>query len=713
MALKTKIMKTFKFQSFKSKLAFTISLAAIIVFGAIISYATISSRNQARQNANKEMVLLAEKYALKIEAQIDLAMNTANTLANNFASFKKQEKLEINRNGMNDLLKEVLKNNKSFFGIYTLWEPNSFDGKDSQFVNEKGHDNTGRFIPYWTINEKEEFVLEPLLDYLQDGPGDYYRIPLKTKKEAIIEPFIYPVQGKDVLLTSLVTPILIDNDFYGIAGIDMTVDFIQNYARHAKSEIHDGGVEITIIANNGTYAANTILPERIGKNVNDYYENADNQIKKIKKGKKYHTNTNDTLTVCVPINIGKTSTPWQVNISVSEKVILAEANTQMRTMIFLGIILLIVGISLITFLVGKLSAPLIELVGNTKQIADGNLAVEIQSNQTDEIGELANSFNSMIIKLRDIILSIKASIGNVNTGSTQISESAQQISQGSHEQAASAEEISSSIEEMVAAINQNTENAKLTEKIALKAEQGIIDGQEATNNTLETMRNIAEQIVVISEIAEKTDLLAINAAIEAARAGEYGKGFAVVAAEVRNLAEHSKKASDQIIDLANSSVRIAEKSGKVLSEIVPDVQKTAKLVQEISASSTEQNINANQINKAVQEFNAVVQLNSSTAEELSTGSEELASQSKSLEDAIGFFTLGGDNKQISRLQDELMQSFAEVFKKVKSEKIKDYEISIKPRVDIEDQEIHESQENGKGFKLELNDNSEDKDFEKY
>lgn len=196
-----------------------------------------------------------------------------------------------------------------------------------------------------------------------------------------------------------------------------------------------------------------------------------------------------------------------------------------------------------------------------------------------------------------------------------------------------------------------------------------------------------------------------ESAIEAARAGEYGKGFAVVASEVRKLAESSQKAANKIFDLANFSLKIAEKSGQVLTEIVPDVQNTAKLVREIAASSTEQNTNANQINKAVQQFSSVVQQNTSTAEELSTGSEELASQSESLQDAISFFTLDGNTNGISQLHNELLSSVSEVFKKIKNTNENNYEITVKKRDGDTQQE--------KGIEIKLDDNVEDSEFEKF
>ena len=211
------------------------------------------------------------------------------------------------------------------------------------------------------------------------------------------------------------------------------------------------------------------------------------------------------------------------------------------------------------------------------------------------------------------------------------------MSEGANEQAASTEEVSSSMEEMVSSINQNADNARQTELIAGKASKDIEQGSVAVVTAVDAMKQIAEKISIIGVIAEKTDLLAINAAIEAARAGEHGKGFAVVASEIRKLAERSQDAAKQIDELTRSSVKIADQSGSELQRIVPDIKKTALLVQDISVASLEQNEGATQIINAITQLNAVTQLNVSVSEEMATSSEELFKQAEQLKELISFY----------------------------------------------------------------------------
>jgi len=246
----------------------------------------------------------------------------------------------------------------------------------------------------------------------------------------------------------------------------------------------------------------------------------------------------------------------------------------------------------------------------------------------------------IIRSIRMVVAEILAASENVAAGSQEISSSAEEMSQGATEQAAAAEEASASMEEMSANIRQNADNALQTEKIAVQSAADAREGGQAVAGTVNAMKEIAGKISIIEEIARQTNLLALNAAIEAARAGEHGKGFAVVASEVRKLAERSQKAASEISELSSSSVAVAEKAGAMLERMVPDIQRTAELVQEISASCREQDSGAVQINKAIQQLDLVIQQNASAAEEMSSTSEELAGQAEQLQSAIALMTAG-------------------------------------------------------------------------
>jgi len=280
------------------------------------------------------------------------------------------------------------------------------------------------------------------------------------------------------------------------------------------------------------------------------------------------------------------------------------------------------------------------------RIAGGDLTVEILERSPQD--ELMIALRAMVQKLSEVVTDVKAAADNVAAGSQELSSSSETMSQGASEQAAAAEEVSSSMEEMSSNIRQNADNAIQTEKIASKSAKDALEGGKAVTQTVGAMKEIAGKISIIEEIARQTNLLALNAAIEAARAGEHGKGFAVVASEVRKLAERSQKAAAEISDLSSSSVEIAEQAGRMLNQMVPDIQKTAELVMEISAACKEQDTGAEQINKAIQQLDQVIQQNASASEEISSTAEELSGQAEQLQDTIAFFQVdkaGGSPKR--------------------------------------------------------------------
>ena len=280
-----------------------------------------------------------------------------------------------------------------------------------------------------------------------------------------------------------------------------------------------------------------------------------------------------------------------------------------------------------------------EVTTTAEEIASGNLTVKVKERSPED--KLMQALAAMVGSLTEVASNIQTVARQVMTGSQEMSASSEQLSQGATEQSASVEEVSSSMEQMAANIKQNSDNAQQTEKIAIKAAEDGSESGKAVAATVGAMKEIAGKISIIEEIARQTNLLALNAAIEAARAGEHGKGFAVVASEVRKLAERSQTAAGEINKLSASSVQIAEKAGEMLAKIVPDVQRTADLVQEITAASNEQSSGAGQINKAIQQLDQVVQQNASASEEMASTSTELLSQAEQLQNTIAFFKIEG------------------------------------------------------------------------
>lgn len=332
-----------------------------------------------------------------------------------------------------------------------------------------------------------------------------------------------------------------------------------------------------------------------------------------------------------------------IGVPVSEAEADAAAHIRLITIKILiaSIAILIVALlAILQFARRQIINPLAAAVRHIEAIARGDLTDEIPRGivgRKDEIGDLGRSVDSFTHELRRIVSDIIQASAEVSSGSQQLSETAQDLSRGASDQAASVEEITASMEEMSAAVSHNTDNSTTTEKIAITSAEEAARGGKAVANAVASIRQIAEKIRIIDEIARQTNLLALNAAIEAARAGEAGKGFAVVASEVRKLAERSQLASSEIGVLSAGTVANVTEAGSIIDALVPNIRKTADLVQEIAASSKEQNLGIGQINSAMAQLDGVIQHNASASEETASMAEELSGQAEQLSASISFF----------------------------------------------------------------------------
>lgn len=321
----------------------------------------------------------------------------------------------------------------------------------------------------------------------------------------------------------------------------------------------------------------------------------------------------------------------------SEEVMISSARKTRAGVVIFGLSAVLIAGLLAYIITQSITSPLSKGIGFASDVARGNLAANVAIDQKDEVGMLASSLKNMVARISEIVRSILEGSQNIAAGSQQLSNASQQISSGANEQASSVEEISSSMEQMAANIQQNTDNAQHTEKLAYSANEKILESNKATQKLVSSMNRIVEKISLVNDIAFQTNILALNAAIEAARAGEHGKGFAVVAAEVRKLAEHSKAAAEEIAHVSEEGKVIADQAGRQLEELVPDIEKTAQMLQEIASASIEQNSGAGQINNAIQQLNVVTQRNAASAEELATSAEEMSAQAEQLRQVISWF----------------------------------------------------------------------------
>jgi len=319
--------------------------------------------------------------------------------------------------------------------------------------------------------------------------------------------------------------------------------------------------------------------------------------------------------------------------------LVTEANDIILTTIIIAIVL---GIMIAMFLASLITKPIIKGVVFAKQLAEGDLTAALDIDQKDEIGQLANALIEMRNQVGNVVSEVRSNADGLASASQEISATAQSISQSAVEQASGVEETTSSVEELNSSVQQNTENAKVTNDLANLSSKDAETGGQAVTKTVDAMREIAKKVGLIEDIAYKTNLLSLNAAIEAARAGDHGKGFTVVAAEVRKLAENSRVTAEEINELATNSVHIAEEAGKLLGAVVPNIQKTADLVEEITASSEEQAQGINQISDAMGQLDSATQQNASGSEQLAATAEEMSGQAAQLQQTVAFFKVDID-----------------------------------------------------------------------
>jgi len=394
-----------QYRSIKQKLGLTVGIGIILISGILIAYTSTKTKQKSIRDAESIAVEAARNYAGQVKSELEVALNESRALAQSLSGIKANDSISFTRPQVNAMLHSFLRKNEDFLGVYTGWEPNAFDGADAQYTNSPGHDETGRFIPYWVREANGRIIREPLKDYQQQEAGAYYQLPKKKKQEVIIDPFYYSVGSEEVLLISLVTPIMNNGQFYGITGVDYSVDFLQNLVE--DHNLYNGKATLSIVSNQGRYVANSANQDLLGENLQTVHQNAEEQINNIQRGNQHIQNQDDQLQVFVPIQLGKTDSPWQVRVGVPNDLIVEEANQMMRNQIIIGGILTILGVSLLIFFVGRLVNPLKELRDIAREVSEGNLKVRADIRQNDEIGTLGQAINQMVYKLREIVENIQ------------------------------------------------------------------------------------------------------------------------------------------------------------------------------------------------------------------------------------------------------------------------------------------------------------------
>ena len=676
-----------------SALCLVAALAATLIFAAISGQTTQEeviglTSEQLSQKSESELQAIAQLEASRIAQKMGETLSIAIAIKQSQETQIEQGDLvALERQRISDWIRGILNANTSLAGAYVAWEKNVVDGKDDVY---KGTDHTfdnGQFAPYWSRVDNN-LALRPLnlanaLDNTNstDASSNYwYTCPRDEKRICLTEPYSWELQGKQIVGTSITLPLIANNKYYGMAGIDLTLAYIQDIATSAAQRLYNGQGQVMVLSNGGLVAGHSGAANLIGKKLPE--EELALIRAPLASGQDLITEHGENYVSLAAIRLPNVSGSWGVVVEIPKSVVLAGVMQTRKVLsenfvsgltqqTIVGSIIAILGVVLLGWLARSIATPIAVTAGRVNDLAsaDGDLTQRLDLQRKDEVGDLANGVNAFIEKTHVIVKDIAAEMGNVETTANRTAEISDQTNQRVQRQREEIEMVAAAINEMSASATQVAQSAADTSTAATSAKQAVESGSNNVYHSVDAIRELAVEmeqagtimnqlaedsedigkiVEVISGISEQTNLLALNAAIEAARAGEQGRGFSVVADEVRNLASQTQNSTTEIQSLierlqsrsrqaqkamengqsyTNSCIERAENAATQLDTVVEAIGSINDMTSQIATAADEQSSVSEDISRSVVTIN-------DTANELSHGAGEVNSQSSQLFDLI-------------------------------------------------------------------------------
>jgi len=642
----------------------TLIVVAIVLAGFALTI-TILTRQAAGYQMNSAMqhaAELATRQGTEATAILRQGLETARTLAGALQALSHSG--QFSRAAADAMLRETLQQNPGYVGVWSAWEPDAFDGRDADYAATPRSDASGRYLAQFNWDARRTTITQGVLaDYDKPGAGDYYQIPKKTLKNALLEPYTYDFEGNSVLLTTISVPIVDQGRFVGAAGVDISLESLQDTIQGIH--LYDHGYA-SLLSGQGMYVGDRD-PALVGQTLSGQSGLDAGQLeaalRTIAAGEKQTYTLDDPAThaestvIQVPIVIPGIQTPWAFAVTLPNAEVLHDIRTLEWTAAGLGLLSIILTSLVLAWALSRLVLrPLggepADAAALAARVAQGDLSQAIHLRPRDDF--------SLMYRLHGMQESLTQIIGRVREGADSVAQASSQISAGNldlssrtEQQSSSLAETAASMEEITATVRHSADSAEQASKLAEASTRAAGAGGEIVGQLTRTMaeineksQQIAEITGVIDSIAFQTNILALNAAVEAARAGEQGRGFAVVASEVRALAQRSATSAQEIRDLIQSSIGVmttgneqAAQASISMQGIVADISQVTDIIGEISAASREQTAGIEQINVAITQMDDVTRQNASLVEESATAAASLKEQADGLSKLVATFRL--------------------------------------------------------------------------